>query len=182
MSMEFGWGRETFSFAIALQNLLWGASQPFLGALADRHGAMRVTITCALLYSLGLALMTVSSTGLLLSLSAGVIVGIGAAGVTFATIFGVIGRTFPPEQRSNALGIASAVGSFGQFVMAPVDQLLISYFGWSGALLIMAGLSLAMIPLAFGLRADSHRRASGPQQSIAQALSEAFLPIRASGC
>ena len=174
MSMEYGWPRETFSFAIALHNLLFGASQPFLGALADRLGAMRVVIASTLIYAVGVALMSISSTGWMLSMTAGLIVGVAAAGTSFSIIFGVIGRTFPVEQRSYVLGIASALGSFGQFFMAPVEQFLISNLGWKGALIALACLSLVMIPLAFGLAADKPRRGSVQGQTIRQALSEAF--------
>lgn len=173
MTMEFGWPRETFSFAMALHNLLWGASQPFLGALADRFGAPRMVVGSAITYAVGLALMSVSSTGWMLSLSAGLIVGIAAAGTGFAIVIGVIGRAFPPEQRSNAIGICAALGSFGQFFMAPVEQSLISALGWSGALVALAAISLAMVPLAIGLRGDRHAVAHHHGQTIAQALGEA---------
>ncbi|MBI4290061.1 MAG: MFS transporter [Betaproteobacteria bacterium] len=173
MTMEFGWPRETFSFAIALHNLFLGASQPFLGALADRYGAPRVVVVSALLYAIGLAAMSVSSTGWMLSLSAGLIVGLAAAGTGFAIVIGVIGRAFPPEQRSNAIGICAALGSFGQFFMAPVEQALISTFGWSGALLVLAAISLIMIPMAGGLRDDRHAVAHLTGQTVRQALAQA---------
>jgi MFS family permease len=95
MTLEHGWGRETFAFALALQNLLWGIMQPVSGMIADRYGAGRVLVAGAVLYVAGLVLMALSQTGLGLALSAGVLIGIGLSGTTFSIVFGVIGRTFP---------------------------------------------------------------------------------------
>ena len=103
MSMDLGWNREVFSFAIALQNLLWGAAQPLAGGLADRFGAPRVIVGGALLYAAGLALMTVSAVPLAFSLSAGVLIGISLSGVTYSVIYGVVGRSFPEHKRSQAM-------------------------------------------------------------------------------
>lgn len=174
MSMQFGWPRETFSFAIALHNLVWGASQPFIGALADRFGGARVIAASAFVYAAGLALMTVSSTPVALALSTGLLIGVAAAGTTFSVIFSVIGRVFPPEKRSMAMGVSSALGSFGQFAMAPVEQYLISWLGWSGALVVLAALALVMIPLALGMRLPAAAHAAVRRLNTRQALGEAF--------
>lgn len=135
MSSDFGWGREVFAFAIALQNLIWGLAQPFTGAVADRFGARRVIVLGGLLYAAGLALMALSDTPWTLSLSAGVLIGIGLSGTSFSVLLGVVGRALPPEQRSLGMGIAAAAGSFGQFIMLPGSLGLISLLGWSAALL-----------------------------------------------
>ena len=98
MSADFGWGREVFSLAIALQNLAWGAAQPFTGFVADRYGAGRVLVAGALLYVLGLVLMAASTTGLALAGSAGLLIGLGLSGTTFSVVYGVIGRTVSPRE------------------------------------------------------------------------------------
>lgn len=97
MSMEFGWGRETFAFAIALQNLIWGLAQPFTGALADRFGATKAVFVGGVLYAVGLVLMGMSDSAWSLSLSAGLLIGIGLSGTSFSVILGVVGRAVPPE-------------------------------------------------------------------------------------
>ena len=176
MSKEFGWPRETFSFAMALSNLMWGATQPFVGMIADRMGAVKVVVIGALLYMAGLALMPVSSSGLLLSLSAGVLVGVALSCTTFTTIYGVVGRSVPPERRSQALGIVGAAGSFGQFLMVPIEQSMISSIGWQSSALILAVMAFAMVPLAFGLREsrDHAHLANQFRQSARSAMNEAF--------
>jgi MFS family permease len=174
MTETFGWGRTTFAFAMAVSNLLWGLFQPFFGAYADRHGATRVVILSAVVYALGLAAMTVSSTGLLLDLSAGLMIGFALSGTTFGVLLGVIGRAYPPERRSFALGIATAGGSFGQFVMLPVTQWLITALGWQGALYALAASLLVIVPLASALvEPRRHVTHAVPQQSLGAALREA---------
>ena len=133
MSADFGWGRGVFAFAIALQNLIWGLAQPFAGALADRLGAAKVVMVGGILYAVGLVLMGMSDSALTLSLSAGLLIGIGLSGTSFSVILGVVGRAVPPEKRSMAMGIASAAGSFGQFAMLPGTLGLIGWLGWSAA-------------------------------------------------
>lgn len=172
-----GWTRETFAFAIAIQNLAWGVFGIFAGMAADRFGAFRVLIVGALLYALGLAGMALSPTPLLFALTAGVLIGAAQAGTTYAVIYGVIGRNIDPAQRSWAMGMAAAAGSFGQFLMVPVEGFLISGIGWQQALLVLAVLSLLIVPLAFGLREPGFGGgAAAPrrEQTIAQALREAF--------
>ncbi len=136
------WSRETFALAIAVQNLAWGFIGIFAGMLADRFGAFRVLIAGALLYALGLAGMALSPDALIFSLTAGVLIGAAQAGTTYAVVYGVIGRQIDPARRSWAMGVAAAAGSFGQFLMVPVEQLLISGLGWQQALLALA---LAML-------------------------------------
>ncbi len=171
-----GWTRETFAFAIAIQNIAWGTAGIFAGMVADRFGAFRVIIAGALFYAAGLFGMAHAATPLTFALSTGVLIGIAQAGTTYAVVYGVIGRNVSAERRSWAMGITAAAGSFGQFLMVPTEGLLISQFGWQQALVLLGGAALLMVPLAWGLRepafADGgvvHR-----EQSIAQALREAF--------
>lgn len=175
ITMERGWTRETFAFAIAIQNLMWGATGPFAGMLADRFGAFRVLLAGAVLYAVGLVLMGLATSGLAFTGSAGLLLGMAQAGTTYAVIYGVIGRNVAPEKRSWAMGVAAAAGSFGQFLMVPVENWLIGSFGWQNALFILGCLALAIMPLAIGLKepkAPGH--GVGFQQSIGQALREAF--------
>ena len=171
-----GWSRETFAFAIAIQNLSWGIFGIFAGMVADRFGAFRVVAGGALLYALGLVGMALSPTGLLFTLTAGVLIGAAQAGTTYAVIYGVIGRNISADKRSWAMGVAAAAGSFGQFLMVPTEGFLISSLGWKTALLVLGGAVLLIMPLALGLResglASGH--AARREQSIGQALREAF--------
>jgi len=172
MTVDHGWTRETYSFAFAIQNLIWGLASPFAGALADRFGAGRTLLVSATLYVLGLVLMSVSPTPLTLDLSAGLLIGLGLSGTTFPVIMGVIGRHTTPEKRSLALGITSAGGSFGQFAVLPFGQMMISTYGWQSALLLLAcGVGL-IVPLAYAM-ADGHKPSAGVGQSVVEALHEA---------
>ena len=171
-----GWTRETFAFAIAVQNLSWGVFGIFAGMIADRFGAFRVIIAGAVLYALGLAGMALAATGMLFTLSAGVLIGAAQAGTTYAVIYGVIGRNISAEKRSWAMGVAAAAGSFGQFLMVPSEGFLISSLGWKEALLVLSAAVLLIVPLAFGLREKTTAGAAPVkrEQTIVQALAEAF--------
>ena len=171
-----GWTRETFAFAIAIQNLSWGVFGIFAGMVADKFGAFKVIVVGALLYALGLAGMALSPTGLLFTLTAGVLIGAAQAGTTYAVIYGVIGRNISAEKRSWAMGVAAAAGSFGQFLMVPIEGFLISNVGWQQALLILGGAVLLIAPLAIGLREVGFGagQAAKRDQSIFDALKEAF--------
>lgn len=174
VTTEHGWTRETFAFAIAIQNLAWGASGPFAGMLADRFGAFKVLIGGGLLYALGLVLMALSTSGLAFTGSAGLMLGMAQAGTTYAVIYGVISRNVAPEKRSWAMGVAAAAGSFGQFLMVPVENGLIHGVGWQNALFLLGCAAMAIVPLAFGLKEPRRVAATGPQQTIRAALKEAF--------
>ena len=152
VSLEQGWGRETFAFAIALQNLVWGLAQPFTGMLADRYGAPRIVAVGAVLYGAGLWVMSSVSGELTFILGAGLLIGLGLSGTTFPIIFGTLSRLVAPERRSLAMGISMSVGSFGQFIMLPISLGFIEWFNWQGALIALSALSLLMFPLAFGLK------------------------------
>ena len=176
VTQEMGWTRENFAFALAIQNLAWGLFGIFAGMAADRFGAFRVLLAGSAVYALGLAGMALSPTPLVFTLTAGLMVGIAQAGCTYAIVYGVIGRQIPAERRSWAMGVAAAAGSFGQFLMVPVEGWLISGFGWQQALLILAAAALLIMPLAMFLREPGFvgGTAGRREQTIGQALREAF--------
>jgi MFS family permease len=176
ITQEQGWTRQTFSLAIAIQNLSWGVMGVFAGMLADKLGAFRVLLIGAVCYALGLVGMAMSPTPLLFALTAGVLIGAAQAGTTYAIVYGVIGRQIPAERRSWAMGVAAAAGSFGQFLMVPIEGQLITRFGWHTALLVLAAAVLVIVPLAFGLREPTRVAAVGSrrEQTILHAVMEAF--------
>jgi len=171
-----GWGRQEFAFAMAIQNLAWGFMGIFAGMVADKFGAYRVITLGAVIYSVGLLGMAWATDPWVFALFTGVIIGTAQAGTTYAVIYGVIGRNVPAERRSWAMGVAAAAGSFGQFLMVPVEGLLISQMGWQSALMILAAAALLIIPLALGLREPAMNAPGQAQrdQTIGQALKEAF--------
>ena len=170
------WGRTDFAFAMAVQNLAWGFFGIFAGMLADRFGAFRVIVLGALLYATGLLGMAWSTSPWVFALFTGVIIGMAQAASTYAVIYGVIGRNVSPERRSWAMGIAAAAGSLGQFLMVPIEGLLIHFSGWQNALLILAAAALLVVPLAWGLREPQRATPASLQreQTIGQALREAL--------
>ena len=174
ITMERGWTRETFAMAIAVQNLAWGVAGPFAGMLADRFGAFRVLVAGALLYALGLVGMALASSGLGFTGSAGLLIGMAQSGVTYSVVYGVIGRQVAAEKRSWAMGVTAAAGSFGQFLMVPVESWLIAHWGWQDALLVLACLVLVIAPLARGLREPVVTAHAGFKQSVGSAVREAF--------
>jgi MFS family permease len=180
MSQEHNWGRDVFSMALAIQNLLWGVGQPFAGGIADRFGTMRVLAAGAVSYALGLALMSASTTPGMLDLSAGVLVGFGLSGCSFTIVIGAFGKLLPTEWRSIAFGAGTAAGSFGQFLYSPLGVALMDKFGWQASLQIFAALTLLILPLSMALAiprsttAAAKPAAAVPPQSLRQALAEAF--------
>lgn len=174
MTVARGWSRETFSLAVAVQNIVWGAGAMALGAMADRFGAMRTLMLGALLYAGGFVGMAYATTGTLLSLTGGVLVGLGIGGTAFGVVFAAIGKLVPPERRTWAFGIGTAFGSFGQFLFLPATAEAIRLFGWQGAVFAHA-ISVAMIlPLALGVRGDREAAASASGSlTLAQAVREA---------
>lgn len=176
ITQEMGWTRQTFALAIAIQNLSWGLIGIFAGMAADRFGAFRVLLAGAALYAAGLAGMALSPTPLLFALTTGVLIGAAQAGTTYAVIYGVLGRQIAPEKRSWAMGVAAAAGSFGQFLMVPLEGWLIASFGWQQALLTLSLAVLLIVPLAFGLREPGFKGTAPVKrdQTVAQALLEAF--------
>ena len=174
MSADLHWGRETFALALAVQNLTWGVTQPFAGMLADKYGSGRVLLGGAALYCLGLVTMAHATTPLMMVLTAGLLIGTGLSGVTFSVVSGVLGRSYPPEKRSMALGISAAAGSFGQFALLPLTQWLLSHIGWYGALLTLAAVGLLMAPLAIALVERRTAQVHTFRQSAGEAMREAL--------
>jgi MFS family permease len=177
LSLSGNWGRDVFSFAVAVQNLLWGIGQPVAGAVADRFGAIRVLCVGAILYALGLMLMTHSNTPAMLHLSAGVLIGFGLSGCSFTLVIGALGKLVPESWRSVAFGAGTAAGSFGQFLFSPLARALIDLFDWQTALIIFAAMMLLILPLSLALATpsdDASPARSIPRQSLRQALAEAF--------
>jgi len=174
MTLDLNWGREIFALAIAIQNIVWGLTQPVAGAIADRYGAGRTIVGGAILYAAGIYLMALSSSPTMLYLSGGLVVGIGLSGTSFAVVMGAVGRAVPEERRSMALGIVGAAGSFGQFVMIPVGQAFISEYGWSVAFMILAVLSMIMVPFAAGMAGKTKSEVVVDSQTMRESLAEAF--------
>ena len=175
MTMDRGWTREHFAFALAVQNISWGIAGLFAGMLADRWGAFRVLLIGGAIYALGLVAMALATTPLAFTASAGVMLGVAQAGTTYAVIYGVLGRNIDPSKRSWAMGVTAAAGSFGQFLMVPVENSLIGGLGWQGALFALAAMALLILPLAIGLREGPlHAGGTQAQQSLGEALREAF--------
>ena len=176
ITQERGWTRETFAFAIAIQNLAWGVAGIFAGMLADRFGAFRVIVLGALAYALGLLGMAYAGSGLVFALCAGLLIGVAQSGTTYAVVYGVIGRNVPASKRSWAMGVTAAAGSFGQFLMVPTEGFLIGHFGWQQALVLLGLAALLMAPLALGLREAGFGSGTPVrrEQSIVQAMREAM--------
>lgn len=175
MSNANNWGREIFAFALALQNLVWGAAQPFTGMLADRFGVQPIIAIGGLFYSLGLVVMGYSSTAFALNFGAGILIGFGLSCCSFTIVLGAVGRIMPPEKRSLAMGIASAAGSFGQFLFLPISKGLISYVDWSLALIALSVVSAIMVPIAIPMREGVAASPKvEPSISLRDALAEAF--------
>jgi MFS family permease len=175
ISQEYHWTRETFSMAIAIQNLMWGVFGPFAGMAADKLGTAKVIVVGAILFALGLLWMALINQPLAFIAGSGVLIGAALACTTFGVVSGIIGRTAPESKRSWAFGMSSAASSFGQFFMMPVDQQLIQHAGWQNALYVLAALMLVvMLPMAWKLREPPRIADTGPQQSTMDAVREAF--------
>ena len=175
------WGRDVFAFALALQNLLWGAGQPLAGMVADRFGTVRVLCAGAILFAAGLALMAYSTTALMLDASAGVLLGFGLAGCSFMIVLAAFGKLLPAEWRSRAFGFGTAAGSFGQFLYSPLVVFLMDSYGWQQTLVIFAISMLAVLPFSLALATPKveppkQMRAAGQvaSQSLRQALGESL--------
>jgi len=176
MSQTLGWGRETFAFAIALQNILWGLTQPLMGMLADKYGARKVVAMGGLGYCLGLYLMSQATSPLALNLTTGLLIGVSLSATSFAVVLGVVGRAVSERNRSMALGLASAGGSVGQVLILPIGQALIAAYGWVLALGGLAAIAFLMVPLAATLGpSERKRRKELKEQLIRHAVAEAGL-------
>jgi MFS family permease len=178
LSQTNHWGRDVFAFAVAIQNLLWGIGQPFAGGIADRFGTNRVLCVGALFYALGLVIMAHSTTPEELSLSAGVLIGLGLSGCSFNIVLGAFGKLLPEKWRLLAFGAGTAAGSFGQFLYSPIAVAFMDKFGWQETLLIFGGVTLLILPLSLALATSvaptGQPSVAKPTQSARQAFAEAF--------
>ena len=175
MTVANGWSRETFSLAMAIQNLLWGIGVPVAGAIADRFGTAKVVALGAVVYAVGVAGMAMSDSGLALYLTGGILVGLGVAFCSFSLALAAMARIIGPERRSLGLGVGTAAGSMGQVVFSPINQALISHYGWYDSLLVMSVVSLVLVPLSFSLRGGPASRSGPvPEQGLTNALGEAM--------
>jgi MFS family permease len=175
---ENNWGRDTFGFALAVQNLFWGIGQPFAGAVADRFGVMRVLLCGLLLYAAGLAMMAFSTSPAVFTVTSGVLIGFGLSGCSFNLVLAAFGKLLPPEKRPMALGFGTAAGSFGQFLFSPLAVGLIDGVGWKSSLLIFAALLIATMPLAVFLATEPRREqptdTAADKRTLMQVLAQAF--------
>jgi len=179
MTLDAGISAASFGFAIALQNIVWGISQPFVGALADKHGPRPILIVTALLYALGMAMMVFARGELGLDV-AGFLLGIGTAGTAFGVLTGVVTRATPPEKRSQTVGLVAAAGSLGTMFLAPIGQSLINAYGWQVAMLAFAAIASTMVLLALPIRGlaitlNAQPLPGGPKpQPLREALRDAM--------
>jgi MFS family permease len=170
-----GWSPEVFALAIAIQNLVWGIGQPFAGAVADRYGSARVLALGGVVYAAGVALMAVSPTPLSFTFTGGVLVGLGLSGASFTIVIAALGRLVPEDRSSQAMGLATAAGSLGQFVFAPLGQAFLTDYGWQTTLLLLAGSMVAVPLLAAALRGGGQQEgASVPALPARDAIRQAF--------
>ncbi len=148
VTADLGISVSAFSFALALQSMVWGASQPFIGMLADRYGTRPVLIGTALVYAGGLLVMSMAGSAAALDLGGGLLIGIGIAGTGFGVLVGVVARAVPPHRQSQAVGTVAALGSLGTFFLPPIGQALMDAHGWRMALAVYAGIAACMALLA----------------------------------
>jgi predicted MFS family arabinose efflux permease len=183
------WPREIFSFAMALQNLLWGIATPIAGAVADRFGSARVLIAGAVIYAAGVVMMALAQGAWAFNFAGGILVGVGIAASSFSIVMAALGRIVPPEKRSWAFGIATASGSLGQFIFAPLAAALITAFGWQQALIILGSCALLIVlfalPLFVQKPSSNHYLAGeadlGMMESIARAFGHRSYVLLVSG-
>jgi MFS family permease len=154
MRADIGLSASEFGLAMAIQNLVWGLGQPFIGMLGDRHGARPVLIASALSYAGGLLMMAFSQSALGFDIGGGVVAGLGVAGTGFGVLVGTVSRAVPPERRSQTVGLVSAAGSLGTLILAPLGQALITSFGWRNALLAFVAVAAAMVFIAIAMGSE----------------------------
>ncbi|MEG3695134.1 MFS transporter [Vibrio coralliirubri] len=178
ISEHFGTGREFFSFAIALQNLLFGVFQPFVGMAADKWGARRIIIAGACAYGLGLLLTSISTESSMLYVSLGALVGLGLSATSYVIVLGAVAKVVPAEHAAKAFGLTTAAGSFGMFAVIPGAQYMLNEFDWQSAMQVFGVLCCLMISFALFMRAPkaaSNKQAQAEEnQTLKEALSEAF--------
>jgi len=176
ISESFGYGREIFAFSLALQNLFWGLFQPLAGAIADKYGTAKVIILGSMLYALGLYITGTADGFIDLHLGAGILIGMGISGTGLGVVLPAMARMVRPEKRAFALGIGTAAGSAGQFLLIPVAREFLVTYGWQMALVIMAIGSLSMILFTPVFKDDkkTNTKTDGEsEQNLREALKEA---------
>lgn len=174
MTSDLGLTREQWGMAMAIQNLAWGIAQPFAGAFADRIGTGRTIAAGAALYGLGVLGMAFSPDAGLITLSAGIVTGVGIAVCSFSVVMAAFGRSVPMEKRSLIFGVATAASSFGQFAFAPISQGFINAFGWQSALIYLAMAILLIIPLSYALRGRTENTTGHADLPFMEALAKAW--------
>jgi MFS family permease len=174
MTADLGLSREQWGMAMAIQNLAWGITQPFAGAFADRVGTARTVAVGAMIYALGVLGMAFSPDAGLMTLTAGVVTGVGIAICSFSVVMAAFGRSVPAEKRTLIFGVATAASSFGQFAFAPISQGFINAFGWQSALLYLGMALLLIIPLSYALRGRTENPVGEADLPFMQALSKAW--------
>jgi len=172
LSAELGWGREVFALSLAIQNIMWGAVQPFAGGLADRYGSARIIAIFGAIYAAGVLLMAQTTTPIGFHLTVGFLVGVGLAGCAFGIVLAAVGRIVPPERRSFAFGIVTAAGSFGQFAVVPLGQQFVDSLGVWDAITVLGFASLVMVPLALAFA--QRKPAVAPPPTHGQVLEQTF--------
>ena len=170
MSEARGWGRDVLALALAIQNLSWGVFAVVAGGIADRFGSLKVMLGAIVLYGGGMWLMSVSSTELQIISTAGLLVGAGIAGTSFGIVLPVIAKAVPAEKRAQALGIGTAAGSFGQFLVVPILQQVIDAVGWLQALQYMGFSALLMMVLALSMARYGNTATAAAREEIRQSL------------
>ncbi|KFL30889.1 MFS transporter [Devosia riboflavina] len=174
MTGDLGLSREGWGMAMAIQNLAWGIAQPFAGAYADRVGTGRTIAIGAAVYALGVFGMAFSPSASMLSLTAGIVTGVGIAVCSFSVVMAAFGRSVPMEKRSLIFGVATAASSFGQFAFAPISQGFINAFGWQSALIYLGMALLLIIPLSYALRGRTENPVGHADLPFMEALAKAW--------
>jgi predicted MFS family arabinose efflux permease len=175
VTLDLGISAAAFSFSLALQNIVWGVSQPFIGAAADRYGARPVVLAAALVYAAGFVVMVAAKNEYVVHLG-GLLLGLGVAGTGLGVLLGVVARAAPPEKRSQRVGLVAATGSLGTVILAPIGQALVDGLGWRSGFVLFAAVAAAMAVLALALRTQSVAPdAQAPaRQRVGEALGEAL--------
>lgn len=175
ITLEKGWSRETFGFAMAIQNLTWGLAQPFAGMIADRFGSAKVIAGGLAFYAAGLLLMSQATTPYAFIWGAGVCIGVAMSGTAFGAVYGALSKLVAPANRGWALGLAGAIGGLGQFAMVPAAHFLLNAWGWVSTLLLLSVLVALLLPLAIPLKAQQlDLTGDEARLSMSEAIREAF--------
>jgi predicted MFS family arabinose efflux permease len=169
---DLGISVSAFSLALALQSMVWGAAQPFIGMLADRYGTRPVLIATALVYAGGLLTMSMANSAAVFDLGGGLLIGIGIAGTGFGVLVGVVARAAPAHRRSQAVGTVAALGSLGTFFLPPLGQALMNAYGWRTTLAVYAGIAVCMALLALAIVRPAAADNTAPTAEDTQSLGE----------